>query len=122
MQQRLLEIGKWLKVNGESIYGTRAFIMSKKAEQINPETNKTIFFTQKSNELFLICLGWPKGDIVLKDIGITDMAKAVLLGSDKAVVLKNQEKNLHILSPALNPDDHQLAYVFKITGLLKNIP
>jgi len=122
MQQRLLEIGKWLKVNGESIYGTRAFIKSKKSEQINPETNKTIFFTQKNNELFLICLGWPKGDIVLKEAGITNTAKAVLLGSDRTVILKNQGKDLHIIAPGLTPDDHQYAYVFKITGLLKNIP
>jgi len=116
MQQRLLEIGKWLKVNGESIYGTRAFITSKKAEQINPETNKTIFFTKKDNSLYITCLRWPKTGIVLSGVNSTAALKASLLGSDRPVSVTRSGKNIIISPPALTPDDNELAYVFKVSN------
>jgi len=119
MQQRLLEIGKWLEINGESIYSTRAFIKTKKDEAINDETNKTIFFTQKDNLVYVICLGWPKSNIILKGFSHLDNINAVLLGNNKKVDIKKSGGNLYLTPPALTPDDNQLAYVFKISGLIK---
>ncbi|MBK7134404.1 MAG: alpha-L-fucosidase [Bacteroidales bacterium] len=119
MQQRLLEMGNWLKTNGDAIYGTRAFI-TKETESINPETNKTIFFTKKNKDVYVICLDWPKGNIVLKGLKAGNV-KASLLGSEKSVSVKASGNNLIITPPDLNPDDHQLAYVFKISNLVKII-
>jgi alpha-L-fucosidase len=119
MQQRLLEIGNWLKINGDAIYGTRSFIKTKKEESVNAEANKSIFFTRKGNDLFVICLDWPKGQIVLNGLKQTNNLKASLLGSADNVGLKEKGGNLVIIPPALNPDDYQLAYVFKLSGLLK---
>ena len=119
MQQRLLEIGKWLKTNGDAIYGTRAFIRTKKDELINPETNKTIFFTQKDKNIFVICLNWPKGDIVLKGVKASGKINGVLFGTNRPVSVKEAGGNLIITPPSLNPDDHQLAYVFRLSGLIK---
>ena len=119
MQQRLLEIGKWLKRNGDAIYGTRAFIRSKNEEAINPETNKTIFFTRKNNDLFIICLDWPEGNVNLKGLKPTGKVKVSLLGSDRNVSVKESGGNLTITPPLLTPDDNQLAYVFRISGALK---
>ena len=116
MQQRLMEIGKWLKTNGDAIYGTRAFI-TKQTESINPEVNKTIYFTKKNSDVYVICLDWPKGAIVLNGVKASNV-NASLLGSDKKVALKVNGNNLVITPPALSPDDHQLAYVFKISNLL----
>jgi alpha-L-fucosidase len=117
MQQRLLELGKWLKTNGEAIYGSRAFITSKKREAINSETNKTIYFTQKNKDVFMICLDWPKGDIILKDLKPAGIVKVQLLGSDKPVSTKVSEGSIIIGPPVLTPDDYQTAYVFKVSGL-----
>jgi alpha-L-fucosidase len=119
MQQRLLEIGKWLKTNGDAIYGTRAYIRTKKDESINPETNKTIFFTQKDKNIFVICLNWPKGDIVLKGVKASGKATGALFGTNRTVSVKEAGGNLIITPPSLNPDDHQLAYVFRVSGLIK---
>jgi alpha-L-fucosidase len=119
MQQRLLEIGKWLKINGESIYNTDSFIKTKKAESINPETNKSIFFTQKGKDLYVICMKWPKSGITLKDVPVNSSVKVVMLGNNLPVNIKSGSKSLEIISPALTPDDFQLAYVFKISGLIK---
>lgn len=117
MQQRLMETGKWLDVNGEAIYGTRAFIINKNQESINPEANKSIFFTKKGNDLYVILLNWPEGDVILKGIRTRPTAKASLLGSSKSVRLRSSWANVTISLPLLTPDDHQLAYVIKITNL-----
>jgi alpha-L-fucosidase len=118
MQQRLLEIGKWLKVNGEAIYDTRAFIKSKKDETINTEANKTVFFTKKNSDLYIICLNWPKGDIILKSLKTSGIPKVQLLGTYKSINFRNTGNNLVITPPVLTPDEYQLAYVFKISNLL----
>ncbi len=118
MQQGLMEIGKWLKINGEAIYGTRSFI-SKKDESINAEANKSIFFTKKNKDVYVICLDWPGGSIVLNGLKTAGSVKVTLLGSEKAVSLKGSGNNLVITPPALTPDDHQLAYVFKVSNVLK---
>ncbi len=117
MQQRLLEIGKWLKVNGEAIYGTRPFMMKKESEGINSEANKTIFFTKKNNDLYVICLDWPQGRIVLKDLSTGNKMNVRLLGTDSSVLVRKTGNDLVITPPALSPDDHQLAYVFKLSSL-----
>jgi alpha-L-fucosidase len=119
MQQRLLEIGRWLKTNGEAIYNTRAFITTKRDIEINQETNKTIFFTQKNKDVYILCLNWPKGDVVLKGVATDNKVDAVLLGYDRPVTVKKAGGNLIIMSPVLTPDDNQLAYVFKVSGLIK---
>lgn len=119
MQQRLLEIGKWLKTNGDAIYGTRPYIRTRSAESINPETNKSIFFTQKNSDLFLICMEWPGGKIYLKGVASDDNVKALLLGTDKPVKIKRTGRDITLEAPALSPDGFQHAYVFRITGLTK---
>ena len=119
MQQRLLEIGNWLKTNGEAIYSTQAFIKSKNDLGINPETNKTIFFTQKNKEVYIICLKWPGDNIILKGISPDKIVQAILLGTDRPASVKRTGGNVFIAAPSLTPDDNQLAYVFKVTGLIK---
>jgi len=118
MQQRLLEIGNWLKVNGEAIYGTRSFI-NKKDVSVNPEVHKTIFFTKKNKDVYVMCLNWPEGKITLNGLKATGNVKVSMLGSDKVVGVKVSGNGLVITPPALNPDDNQLAYVFKISNLIK---
>jgi alpha-L-fucosidase len=119
MQQRLSEIGKWLKTNGEAIYGTRAFIKNKSDEKINAETNKSLFFTKKNTDLYVICIGWPKNGVVLKNISSSGKTTCHLLGSEKQVVIEKKDGNLTIIPPVLTPEDYQPAYVFRLNGVLK---
>lgn len=118
MQQRLMEIGSWLKINGEAIYGTRPFIRTKKDEAINSDTNRNLFFTQKDKVLYLICTDWPVGNILLKGVNPPGNVTVSLLGTDRRISVKSSGRDLTILDPVLTPDDYQPAYVFRITGLL----
>jgi Alpha-L-fucosidase len=119
MQQRLLDIGKWLKINGEAIYGTRAFLKNNKDIGINPEVSKTIFFTQKNKDVYLFFLDWVEGDIVLKNLNPAGKVRVQLFGTNSSVRVKESDGNLIITPPRLTPDDYQAAYVYKLSGLLK---
>ncbi len=117
MQQRLLDIGKWLETNGESIYGTRAFIRTKNQMQINPGANKNIFFTRKGKDLYVICMEWPGKGLTLKGIKAGGSLKALLLGTKLPVIVKGTSGGITIVPPALTPDDYQPAYVFRISNI-----
>ncbi len=119
MQERLLEIGKWLKVNGEAIYGTEAFIKTKNDTAVSPETNKTIFFTRKNKDVFIISLKWPSDGIVLTGMVPAVKLNISLLGRSNSVHAKVGGNRILITMPSLNPDDRQIAYVFKVSGLIK---
>ena len=80
VKERLLEMGEWLKVNGEAIYGTRTFeiygegdaevIEGHLSENKNPDnTSKDIRFTTKGDLLYAIVLDWPQGgELVIKSL------------------------------------------------------
>jgi alpha-L-fucosidase len=119
MQQRLVEIGKWLRVNGEAIYDTRAFIRNSTDKSINPAANEKIFFTKKNKDLYVICTVWPKNNIVLKGLNSTVSQKVQLLGSASPVSMKSSGGDTVIVPPRLTPDECQSAYVFKVSNILK---
>lgn len=113
MEQRLLDMGKWLDVNGEAIYGTQAW-----SERPNGEDQPQVNYTRKGNDLYLICTQWPEGPIYVPGI---DRATAVsLLGSDVSVKAKGSGNGLMILPPPINPGNMpcEHAWVFKLAGVL----
>lgn len=119
MQQRLLEIGKWLDVNGEAIYGSRAFLKNKNDVKINPEANKTIFFTKKGRSLYVICLDWPDKNIVLEGLRPAGPLEVSMLGSAARVGIKRSGTGIQIIPPQLSPDNYQPAYIFKLNNIFE---
>ena len=139
MEERLREIGSWLKINGDAIYGTKPWKSTRQwsAGEVqkanysrnmdseydvsklvsNPEPGKAgieAFYTIKGNDLFAILPRWSNGILTLKDV---EGAKSVtLLGSPAALKFKNGGKDLSIQLPDL-PEDlrPQPAWVLKIS-------
>jgi len=77
VQERILEIGDWLKLNGEAIYETRPFDVFGEGptvvqEGFYTESKSTEFkaedirFTKKGDKLYAIFLGWPGKEITVK--------------------------------------------------------
>ncbi|MDR3314833.1 MAG: alpha-L-fucosidase [Oscillospiraceae bacterium] len=71
MQDRLLEIGRWLAVNGEAIYGTRKGVQS---------AQEGVRYTRKGAATYVFLEHFPFGAVVLEDQPYDPARTATLLG------------------------------------------
>ncbi len=111
-QQRLLDIGSWLEINGDAIYGTRKWEGAKENKAEN------VFYTKKGNDLYVHCTKFPEKPIEVK--GIKGAAKVTLLGTNAKTGFKKSGSKLIINIPQLSPVNNpsEFAWVFKVEGAL----
>lgn len=109
MQERLLEMGKWLEVNGEAIYSTRPYT------NVNTD-NSGVYYTRKGDTVYAICEAFPFGEQLLTEIGYRPGIRAELLGSDAEITVAERGGKLLLKLPPINPDDlaSSLLYAYKI--------
>ncbi len=113
MQQRLLDMGAWLKVNGEGIYDTRKW---DKAPAVNKDTK--VYYTAKGKDLYVLCTQFPTTDIVVENIGKPAKVSMLGLNSEVKTVYKNGKLSISppMVTPANNPCNY--AWVFKLEKVL----
>ena len=106
-QQRLLDIGSWLEINGEAIYGTRKW-----KDNPNSGSESSVYFTRKGNDLYVIVTSWQDQPVEVK--GVSKPSRISLLGYDGKVKSKSTGNKITItppkLSPATNPGTYAWSY------------
>lgn len=111
MQERLLEIGEWLNVNGEAIYGSRPWREMSDGDKIR--------YTAKGDVVYAITLGWQGKEIRLSVPKPAGAVSVTLLGHDGMLQSQWRDGTLVVEPPALSVADAPCrhAYSFKITGV-----
>jgi len=113
--ERLKEIGKWMAVNSESVYGTGASPFFKL-----PWGRCTVKETQKGTTLYLHVFNWP-GDKVLRVPGLKSKVKTAYLLSDKEQLLSFEPDGGDLLVHVPNeaPDPVNTVIVVETRGELE---
>jgi alpha-L-fucosidase len=112
MQERLVEIGEWLKVNGEAIYRTKPWRESKDGDAVR-------YTAGQNGVVYAISLGWPGRELVLSVPKARAGASATLLGRPDGLKTRTDGGKLIIEVPPLSVEEVpcQHAYAFKLTGV-----
>jgi alpha-L-fucosidase len=129
-QETLLEIGRWLALNGEAIYATRPWkVFGEGPTQVigggfndtkrRDFTAQDIRFTTKGDALYAILLGWPEsGEAVIRSLGshlklyTQEIGSVELVGVKEPLRWSQTTAGLRVKLPAEKPCAH--AYALRI--------
>ncbi len=119
-QQTLLEIGKWLDVNGEAIYGTHAWVSSS-----DGAGRGACRFTVKGDALYAIYLSWPGEEAVIASLATGKAPEGKvetvnMIGQAGQLEFTQVAEGLKVKMPARRAGNYPIA--LKISGLKLNPP
>jgi len=130
-QQILRDIGDWLDLNGEAVYGTRPWVVygegpstTSSAKEIKERKQEASYnggdlrFTTKKDTLYAICLGWPGDEVTIQSLGTDsdhysgELSKVTMLGVDRPLKWVRDQDGLTVKMPRRRPCN--FAVVLKI--------
>ncbi|HUT55689.1 MAG TPA: alpha-L-fucosidase [bacterium] len=138
VQEILIEVGRWLEVNGPAVYGARPWKIFGEGPNLGKRNNlygvgelasprlgpRDIRFTRKGATLYALVMGWPSGrSVAVKSLGKNSglaagqVSSVRLLGSTSALPFTRHDDALIISLPPEKPCEHAVA--LEIGGALE---
>ena len=108
MEERLRQLGKWLKVNGEGIYCSRRYCDESSDENIKYTKNKD------GKTVYAFLHKYPMGKVVFNDVEYKDGMKVKLLGCEKALEAQNENGRLAVDFGFISPEEIDSKYVYTL--------
>jgi alpha-L-fucosidase len=148
MEQRLNDMGDWLKTNGDAVYGTRPWSISrqwsagrKPSENFGDyktgyDINKLVrkqsddaaiieaFFTKRDGNVFVIVPEWPGKEFAIRNVRLDVSAKVTLLAGSKPIQWSQRGDDAWFdCSKACEEPGFRFAapYAFRITGKIERL-
>ncbi len=136
-EQMLVEMGDWMKINGEAIFGTRPWtifgegpssLQKSHFDQATANTVGDLRFTRRGADLYITVLGVPKKEVMVRALSSDSplvqgkVSKITLLGYDGDVPNQRTPEGLIMQLPDALP--LKSAICFRIAGLatVANLP
>ncbi|KAK5642896.1 hypothetical protein RI129_009063 [Pyrocoelia pectoralis] len=108
-QERLLDMGKWLDINGEAIYNTKPWLYQNETSDV--------WYTSRSNHVYAIVLVWPEGNTLhlerVADLFQNNEVSAYILGQDDKVEMTLLNNVAQITFPDKATVQGEWAWVIK---------
>jgi len=116
-QQKLQQMGLWLAVNGEAVYGSVPWKISQ-----HDSNNTDVWYTagKDNSTVHAFVLKWPESNqLLLGDVSqsVGSATKVTMLGTDEEIEWTNQDGLVRINMPPINPGQLKWAWVFKFTEM-----
>lgn len=123
-EERLRQMGSWLKVNGEAIYATSPWTAQNDSLSYDP----LVWYTSKYQVVYAIALGWPQDEVLTLGSVKADATTTVeLLGyQGGTLAFQQQDELLSITFPSMSKytrqcGEHcQWAYTLKLQNVVHN--
>jgi len=114
MQERLIQMGEWLDINGEAIYATRPWTAQ------NDSLAANTWYTSTNEAVYALLVDWPvDGTVTLGSVAASSSASATLLGDpqERPLELTTTPHGTTVQLPPMDSLCAKWVYVVRFLGL-----
>ncbi|XP_059468911.1 alpha-L-fucosidase isoform X2 [Neocloeon triangulifer] len=113
-EERLRQMGKWLKVNGEAIYGSKPWTYQNETLQTG------VWYTRREGYVYASVLHWPQNNLLTlhrPEVGQNNEVFILGYGGSAKVKWHTAGKGLDVMLPDVSQSSAPLPWMLKFTNI-----